>query len=80
MDWVTSIGNAKFMVSGDGNLLYETPYIQPTNLHICPLPQTNRPMHIGVDIHGCKTLRLGVDKGYHNFSDHLVWGDPLVIP
>jgi len=76
---MTSIGNAKFMVYGDGNLLFETPYLQFTNLHICPMPQTNVPVEISVDVTGYKILKLAIDKGFHHYSDHSTWCNPRLL-
>jgi len=76
---ITSIGNARFMVYGDGILLFETPYLQFTNLHICPMPQTNAPVEITVDVSDCKVLRLAIDKGFHHYSDHATWCDPRLL-
>ncbi len=39
----------------------------------------NNPLLIDVDVTGVDELKMIVNKGKDNFSDHAVWGDPLLL-
>jgi len=38
----------------------------------------NNPLFIDVDVTGVDELKMIVNKGKDNFSDHAVWGDPVL--
>jgi len=61
-------GVASFRVVADGKELFNSG----------ELTGKDNPLFIDVDVTGVEELRMIVNKGKDNYSDHAVWGDPVL--
>ena len=61
-------GSVTFRVEADGKEIFNSG----------EMTGENNPLFIDVDITGVDELRMIVNKGKDNFSDHAVWGDPVL--
>jgi len=61
-------GSVTFRVEADRNEIFNSG----------EMTGKNNPLFIDVDVTGVDELRMIVNKGKDNFSDHAVWGDPVL--
>ena len=61
-------GSVTFRVEADGKEIFNSG----------EMTRENNPLFIDVDVTGADELKMIVNKGKDNFSDHAVWGDPVL--
>jgi len=61
-------GSVTFRVEADGNEIFNSG----------EMTGNSNPLFIDVDVTGVDKLKMIVNKGKDNFSDHAVWGDPVL--
>ena len=62
-------GSVTFRVEADGKEIFNSG----------EMTGENNPLLIDVDVTGVEELKMIVNKGKDNFSDHAVWGDPVLL-
>ena len=62
-------GSVTFRIEADGDEIFNSG----------EMTGNNNPLFVDVDVTGVKELKLIANKGEDNFSDHAVWGDPLLL-
>ena len=62
-------GSVTFRVEADGKEIFKSG----------EMTGGNNPLLIDVDVTGVDELKMIVNKGKDNFSDHAVWGDPALL-
>ena len=62
-------GLVTFILQADGKELFNSGEISGKD----------NPLLIDVDVTGVQELKMIVNKGKDNFSDHAVWGDPMLL-
>jgi len=65
----TEKGSVAFRVEADGHEVFSSGV----------LTGNSQPLFINVDVTGAQELRMIVNPGKDNFSDHAVWGDPRLL-
>ena len=62
-------GSVTFRIEADGKEIFNSG----------EMTGENNPLLIDVDVTGVNKLKMIVNKGKDNFSDHAVWGDPALL-